>query len=179
MRAAGYDQRAMGWIDPPGIANEIHAAIGVQAHAGDHEQVRNSAIEAHARWAKVFVPLLKDDAGFLKAAIDHGRANGPHAGGGHSGVGKDKGKHSRAVIEGAGNDRDKIVFGRNLPQPLADTLEFPRPQKLVSAGTSWKFHLITIRERNPPRNAPRAFLTHSGCATPFGKGSSRPAKADV
>jgi hypothetical protein len=39
-----------------------------------------------------------------------------------------------------------------LPQPLADTLEFPRPQKLISAGTTWKFHFVTIRERNRTGN---------------------------
>ena len=39
MRTAGDDQRAVGRVDPPGVANQLHALLGVQAHARDHEQV--------------------------------------------------------------------------------------------------------------------------------------------
>ena len=100
----------------------------MQPHAGDHEQIGDSAIEPHSRGPKFLVPLLEDDAGFLKTAIDHRRSDAPYAGRGHSRVGKDEWEHSGAMIEGAGDDRNQIVTGGESAQPFADAVEFPRPQ---------------------------------------------------
>ena len=140
VRTAGDDQRAVRGVDPPGVADHLHAPLGVHAHARDHEQVGDPAVEPHPRGPEIAVPLLQDDAGLVEPGIDHGRADRPHAGGHHSRVGEDERQHPRAMIEGAGDHRRQIVFLRANPQALAQARQFARFEQFVAARSAGKFH---------------------------------------
>lgn len=122
------------------IAHQAHALLGMQAHARDHEQVRNPSIELHSRRAKTAVPLLKDDARFGEARIDHGRPDRPYAGGDHVGIGEDERQHSGAVVERAGDDGRQIVLRRESSQAVAQLGELAWFEQFIAASSSGKFH---------------------------------------
>ena len=120
VRTAGDDQRAMRGVDPVGVTDQVHALLGMQAHARDHEHVGDPAVELHVRRPEIAVPLLQDDPGLVESPVHQGRAYGPDAGGYHSRVGEDERQHPRPMIEGAGDHGRQVVFLRANAQALAE-----------------------------------------------------------
>ena len=90
VRTAGDDQRPMRGVDPVGVTDQLHALLGMQAHARDHEHVGDPAVELHLRRPEIAVPLLQDDAGLVESGVYHGRAYGPDTRGYHPRVGEDE-----------------------------------------------------------------------------------------
>ena len=138
---AGNDQRPVSRIDPAGVLNQGLALGRINLHAGDHEDVGDSPVQAHLRRAKLLVPLLENDPGFGESGVDHGRADSPNAGRNHANVGEDERQHSRAIIEGAGDHSRQVVLGRDAPQAQADAGQFARLQQLITTSTRGKFHV--------------------------------------
>ena len=154
--AAGNDQRSVIRIDPLSIADQLHARLGVQAHARNHEHVGDSSVEPHPRRTKISVPLLKDDSGLLESGVDHGRADGPDACGRHTCVGEDKRQHPCAMVERTGDHHRQVVLRCKLPQALAQTDQLARPERFVTASATRKFHIDPLR--NDTRDSVSALL---------------------
>ena len=140
VRPAGDDQRAMRGIDPVRVADQVHALLGMQAHARDHEQVGDPAVQSHSRRPEVAVPLLQDDPRLFESGIHHRRADGADTRRRHPRIGEDERQHPRAVIKGAGDDRRQVVSWRNCPQALSETGQFARLEQFVSTRASGKLH---------------------------------------
>ncbi len=140
VRTAGDDQRAMRSVDPVGVADQLHAALGMQAHARDHEHIGDPAVELHLRGPEIAVPLLQDDPGLVEPGVRQGRADGPDARGNHSRVGEDERQHPRAMIEGAGDHRRQVVLPCAKPQALPQARQLTRSEQFVAARASGKLH---------------------------------------
>jgi len=140
MRTAGDDKRALGGVDPVGVANQIHALLGMQAHARDHEQVGDPAVKLHSRGLKIAVPLLQHNPGLVESSIYHGRPDGPDTGGYHSRVGEDERQHPRTMIESAGDHGTQVVLPRAHPQALTYACQFTGFEQFVASCASRKFH---------------------------------------
>ena len=145
MRPPGDDQRAVFGIDPMGVADHVHATLGMQAHARDHEHVGDPAVEPHLRRPEIAVPLLQDDPGLVEPGVHHGRADRPDTGGDHPRVGQDERQHTRAMIEGAGDHRGKVVLLPAEPQALPQARQLARLEQFVTAWTSGKLHCVPLR----------------------------------
>ena len=146
VRPAGDDQRPMCGVDPVGVADQIHALLGMQAHTRDHEHVGDPAVKLHLRRTEIAVPLLQDEPGLVESGVYHGRADGADARRYHSRVGEDERQHPGTMIEGAGDHGRQVVFPCASPQALPKACQFARFEQFVAACASGKFHCEPVQQ---------------------------------
>ncbi len=131
---AGDDQRPMVRGDLADVAKHILAGGGVEAHAGDHEDVGNSPIQPHPRRAEVAIPLLKNDAGFVEPGLVHVRPDCARPGRNHQHIRDDERQHPSPVVERTSDDRRDVVPARYPLEATANISQLARFQQFIADG---------------------------------------------
>ena len=146
VRSARDDEGTMRGIDSVRVSDQIHAFLGMQAHARHHEQIGDPAVELHSRRPKVAIPLLQDDPRLGESCVHHRGADSTDTRGRHPRVGEDEREHSRAVIEGAGDHGRQVVIRRDVPQAFPEPIQLAGLQQLIAARASWELHGGPVRK---------------------------------